>query len=80
MCVLSYTAWALRRDGYSSQLLTRSLGVRARRPTRSALVYICTYGRTHACENSWLPRIECMISQQFTRARITSRLIGEIGR
>ena len=27
-----------------------------------------------------LPRTECMISQQFMRARITSRLIGEIGR
>ena len=66
MCVLSYTVWALRRDGYSSQLFTRSL--------------VGSHALVYACENSRLPRIECMISQQFTRARITSRLIGEIGR
>ena len=66
MCVLSYTAWALRRDGYSSQLFTRSL------VGSHALVY--AYVRTAGCQT------ECMISQQFTRARITSRLIGEIGR
>ena len=65
MCVLSYTAWALRRDGYSSQLFTRSL--------------VGSHALVYARENR-LPRTECMISQQFTRARITSRLIGEIGR